>query len=325
MSHKNPKIPAKDYLLVGSAVQTIFTVQDWLITCVQNDPKYSFSEQIRQRDKKPFLIIDREAEEKTKELLEHAFGGSKNILVIGEERLDEPTLDLSKEKRIVALLDMIDGTDLFTRHLSNWCSAIVFYQKGKILGSFVGLPHQGVFFATRNTSASFRFLPLPPITTFTQASLFEPKYLPVEVPSADVTLDDASICCYGQKIKNFLSLSQHEALISKFKQLSTADPDADPDTRIYNFAGNPMMIRLLELPDTKPINAVIDLHGQWPHDVVPGAYIAQRAGAIITDLSGNSIDFSKSLLQPANKTHKLKYILASSKKLHAELLEILKP
>ena len=318
MPHKNPKIPAKDHLIVNSAVRAIFAVQDWLITEVRKDPKYAFSEQIRKLDKKPYLTIDRQAEERTKEFLEYAFGGSRNILVIGEERLDESNLDLSKEKRIVALLDMIDGTDLFTRHLSNWCSAIVFYQKGKILGSFVGLPHQGVFFATCNTSTSFRFLPLP---STTQPSLLDgPKYLPVEVPSADVTLGNASICYYGQKIENFLSISQNEALISKFKQLSVADPD----TRIYNFAGNPMMIRLLDLPDTKPVNAVIDLHGQWPHDVVPGAFIAQKAGAIITDLSGNSLDFNKSLLQPANKACKLKYILASSKKLHAELLEILK-
>ena len=68
------------------------------------------------------------------------------------------------------------------------------------------------------------------------------------------------------------------------------------------------------------IDAVFDVHGQWPHDVVPGAYIAQKAGAIFTDLNGEPINWGSVLKKPASD--KITYILASTDKLSKELQHI---
>jgi fructose-1,6-bisphosphatase/inositol monophosphatase family enzyme len=55
--------------------------------------------------------------------------------------------------------------------------------------------------------------------------------------------------------------------------------------RIYNLGGNPMMLKVAE----RTIDAVFEVVGQHPHDVVPGAYIARQAGAIVKDLQGNDL------------------------------------
>ncbi|TDA25606.1 MAG: hypothetical protein DSO00_08510, partial [Archaeoglobi archaeon] len=51
--------------------------------------------------------------------------------------------------------------------------------------------------------------------------------------------------------------------------------------RIYNLAGNPVMVKLVDhrIKDARGIDAVIEIKGQKPHDMAPGAYIALKGGA----------------------------------------------
>lgn len=86
--------------------------------------------------------------------------------------------------------------------------------------------------------------------------------------------------------------------------------------RLYNFAGNPMMCRMAD----GALDAVVELFGQKPHDVIPGASIALGAGATLGDLEGNSIgldDFFGLLTEPDRR---IRYIMASTPELYGEIL-----
>jgi len=87
--------------------------------------------------------------------------------------------------------------------------------------------------------------------------------------------------------------------------------------RIYNFGGNPMMVKI---PD-RSVDVVFDVFGQEPHDVVPGAYIATQAGAVLTDLDGKTIDLGEVLLKPREK---IRYVLAATDSLAAQLRSLLR-
>jgi fructose-1,6-bisphosphatase/inositol monophosphatase family enzyme len=86
--------------------------------------------------------------------------------------------------------------------------------------------------------------------------------------------------------------------------------------RIYNFAGNPMMVKVAD----GSMSAVFELLGQSPHDVVPGAFIAKCAGAKLTDLRGRDIDLDAALCKPAAPDAKLRYVLSCTSELGAELV-----
>jgi hypothetical protein len=81
--------------------------------------------------------------------------------------------------------------------------------------------------------------------------------------------------------------------------------------RFYNLAGNPMMVRLAD----GIIDVVFDLKGQRPHDVVPGAFIAMMAGALLWDIDlQQSVSDSSSmnkLLHPGSSS--IKYVLAANR------------
>jgi fructose-1,6-bisphosphatase/inositol monophosphatase family enzyme len=90
------------------------------------------------------------------------------------------------------------------------------------------------------------------------------------------------------------------------------------DFRLYNLAGNPMMVRLAE----GRVHAVVDINGQDLYDVVPGAYIAQKAGAHWGDLEGNEIteEYLREKYLSRSAHDPMKYILATSEALYKELL-----
>jgi fructose-1,6-bisphosphatase/inositol monophosphatase family enzyme len=221
----------------------------------------------------------------------------KNIVVYGEESLRDHNLDLSKEKNVVALLDMVDGSDLLVLDLSNWCSAIVFFQpdpdKPKILLSLVGDSFGRIYYAARNEKGAYVIPPNKGIEKRISIS-----------PSTTKKLKDAKVCFYGQKSKNFLPILKHKKFITALESMG----------RLYNLGGNPMMVKVAE----GTIDAVFELVGQSPHDVVAGAYIAKKAGAILLDLTGKPVELEKSLLQPAK--NKLVYVLASEKQLYNSII-----
>jgi fructose-1,6-bisphosphatase/inositol monophosphatase family enzyme len=100
---------------------------------------------------------------------------------------------------------------------------------------------------------------------------------------------------YGQKwsaLQTILSFSQKDAFMRWLENNKTEDrrrkTSADPELgfRFYDFAGNPMMARLGE----GIVDVVFDKNGQAPHDVVPGAYIAKKAGGVMKDFDGKMLD-----------------------------------
>jgi fructose-1,6-bisphosphatase/inositol monophosphatase family enzyme len=300
--------------ITKAAIRTIHRVQKTVTRYAASDPENAFERVKIGEWRKPLLAIDLFAEMNAKAELYRALG-TAGLLVLGEESLLDEGIDLSRETRIVAIVDMIDGTDLFERNLSNWCSAMVFYHPAEkqILAAFVGLPDDGVYYATADRDGAFR------------CSFFGPStQAQVSGPSKTTTIQNSSIAFYGQKVGGFLSLAG-----TRFQDfLKTVRADCyrqkrELHTRIYNLAGNPMAIRLISGPTR--IDAVFDLNGQAPHDIVPGAYIAEKAGAYFCGLNGESIDLSRLIERPAHRGSRLRFIIAATPELSLQLQMYLKP
>jgi fructose-1,6-bisphosphatase/inositol monophosphatase family enzyme len=281
---------------------------------------------------KEVLAVDTEAEDLCDLFLRApSLGLSDHLLVLGEETLwDLPDLDLSKqhvemegsnrkprvvdgpETKVVAILDMIDGSDLLERGLGNWCSAIVFFDPTthppKILFSLVHDADDSVIYGADELEA-FR------IKVGKRGKL---DRRPLRSPKA-VIFSDASICFYAQKTNPFNTIP--EGFYKWLASNIAVEPNVDR-LRIYTLAGNPMMCKL---GDGEDIHTVFEHRGQFPHDAVPGVYIARRAGASLLDLEGNEITeqrLANSLLTPS--VGKLKYVLASTHELATEIGAALK-
>ncbi len=295
--------------LVETAITVIRDVQRVVARKIRLNPYRAFAPlEVQGRNNKKLLGVDFAAESEAADMLRAKLPG---LRALGEESLTDADLDLSREESLVVLMDMVDGTDLLERGLSNWCSAMIFFHppERRILGAFVGLFEEGVYYATEKVAPHFR--------SFTRDSAARK----LTAPPSDVEarfkwadrFEDASIAYYGQKNKNFLSLLGKRCFAK-----SVGSTNEKAALRIYNFAGNPMMMKVID--GYKRIDAVFDVHGQHPHDVAPGAYIASRVdGVVFTDISGARIDLAASLLRPAHEDHKLKYVLAGSHSLAEEI------
>lgn len=242
--------------------------------------------------------------EKQCEVLFHRKYGTENVYVVGEESLIIEEPDLTTEQRLVVLVDMIDGTDLLQRGLSNWCSAMILYKQGHILGAFVGIPNDGIYFAFDVNGAYKK----PP---------GKKKPIRLAGPARSRTLSGSSVCFYGQKARSFLSVAEHRGFARFMKQTALRRQDT---LRIYTLAGNPMMAKLAE----GIIDAVFDVRGQSPHDVAPGAFIAMQAGAIFTDLRHRSISLEKMLARPGDDSSRLRYIISANRRIHRSLIAVLR-
>lgn len=298
--------------IVDAAITTIRKIQIEIQRDVLEDPSSTFEPARIGRRGKQLLAVDLVAERNAARQLRRKLGQYRPFSV-GEESLSDPRLDLSDKNTLVVLMDMVDGTDLLARGLGNWCSAMVFYYppENRIIASFVGLPDDGVYYVTEASArpVKYRFHG-------------KPKVVPISGPSRVRNLASASIAFYGQKVPNLLSAMGHQRFLISLRRLLKAK-GRHLKTRIYNLAGNPMMMRLID--GHVRIDAVFDLEGQAPHDVVPGAFIAQKANAVLSDLQGRSIDLARILRRPADPKLHIRYLVASTKKLSRELLRYLRP
>ena len=314
--------------LVKAAIGTIHEVQSQIASQIHGDPIGALKRMSDPETGKLALIIDLVAEQ---------FGGSgllrklgverEQLFYLGEERLggkDADKIDLAGEHRLVVLVDMVDGTDLVERGLSNWCSAMVFYQPAeesgkKIIAAFVGIPEDGVYYATRQTTQArkHRF----------HVRQGQPRDIPLPNISAqpEVGIADASICFYGQQVANLSWVTDppNRKFLAGLKKLLNQHTQQKKKlgTRIYNLAGMPMMMKMFDSGDgLRRIDAVFDVCGQQPHDMVAGAYIARAAGAVLSDLNGAEVDLEQSLLRPAKD--KLRYVLTATPRLGNELRDL---
>ena len=261
----------------------------------------------------------------------------QSLDVWGEESICDKTnenLSFRSSIKTVALLDMIDGTDLVNRRLGNWCSAMVFVYppQKEILVSVIGLPTRE-FYVAENGMQPYK------VHLRTDAAKISPKLLSDRTelklnPHKTTQLIQAAICFYGQKAANLLTV--FGSLLPVAADASSKSNESDranrsrlgeyfhnvgaskPKMRIYNLAGNPMMARVAD----GTIDAVIELRGQKPHDVIPGAFIAKQAGAVFCDLDGNDIDMGEAVLDP--NASNLRYILARNKSLAEQIVQAVK-
>lgn len=307
---------------------------------------------------KPALRIDVDAEDTfERKLHTHKRRRFQKIPFYGEERLDNPKLDLSKETGTCALVDTIDGTDLLERGLGNWCSAAVFFDpsqpdKRKILASFVAVPSSNVHTTDRYSDIYYSTADDKDVHACSTRDIKSCRS--VFGPSKVRSLKKASICFYGQKARNFSSVF-HQAKTNPRESptlfgvpigagLKSGGPTSRKKTkrkssnmRIYTLAGIPMMVRLIDhmFKKANNIDVVFDVCGQNPHDVIPGAYLAMKAGAHVRRfvieqnqrtgrrrVSGRQMspeDLEESLMRPAAETSKLRYVISSTKQLAAEI------
>jgi fructose-1,6-bisphosphatase/inositol monophosphatase family enzyme len=295
-------------LIVRASLRTIQRAQKQVQQDVAVDPASAFEQLSIGARKKPLLAIDLVTERNAARELHRALPDYP-LLVLGEESLRDQNLDLTGEKRLVALVDMIDGTDLLERGLFNWCSAIVFYfpPERRILAAFIGIPDHAIYFALDSLTYPRKY-----------QLKGSPLILPVAGPSRVQTIENSSLAFYGQKLAHFSSIAKGPffSYLARLQERHCRT-GRELKTRIYNLAGNPIAMRLID--GTRRVDALFDLQGQLPHDIVPGAFIATKAGASFRDLEGRSIDLNEALLRPADRHKPMRYVLAATEELSLEL------
>jgi len=198
----------------------------------------------------------------------------------------------------------------FTGKISNWCSALVFFdpQEKRILASVVGLP-SGAFYCAGHEIA-------PCVVKVTSRAHEAPRdqlddEIPIH-PNNRRKLKGAAVCFYGQKAQNLLSILQKECGLPKYlREISLLPRNRRPPCRFYNLGGNPMICKVAD--------GSMDAVGQKPHDAVPGAFIARCAGAVVKDLDNNPLPLEEALLTP--NVGELRYIIAANEGLYRELRE----
>ena len=92
-----------------------------------------------------------------------------------------------------------------------------------------------------------------------------------------------------------------------------------------------MLVRMCDhqVKRARGVDAVFELSGQRPYDVVPGLFFALKLGAIVLDLSRPQpspieiSDLEEALLHPQGV--QLRYLAAAHERLANELFPILRP
>ena len=90
-----------------------------------------------------------------------------------------------------------------------------------------------------------------------------------------------------------------------------------------------MLVRMCDhkVKRARGVDAVFELNGQKPYDVVPGLFFALKLGATVLDLSRplptpiGIEDLEEALLRP----RELQYLAAANERLANELFPILRP
>jgi len=321
---------------VSSVIQTV-------IQALADDPDLALSSRYDKVRDKEALAIDWDAEVHFREIFRHEYkqGMFRDTKIYGEESIKEST-DFSGESGLIALTDMVDGTDLLERNLSNWCSAVVFFNRTEestqIIGACVGLP-SGRIYSAHTNSNNARYV------QFYRDSNKRPTGGLVMGPSTITSLEHSSICFYGQKAKSLQRVAKtklFDYLISKEEAKDALKRERDQRSgqrfisverekvnRIYTLSGIPMMMRLIDhrVKDAANIDVIFQLTEQHPHDAVPGLYIAKKGGAYILNLkTGREMtdeELTRGLLRPGHPDEGMKYIVAATRDLCDELAPLL--
>jgi fructose-1,6-bisphosphatase/inositol monophosphatase family enzyme len=309
----DPQFMAEKLLVVHRWIQKSIDSRD---TTKASNP---FDQYEQKSTKKKLSYLDLYAERTFQEDVGHL----KGLRVVGEESL-HPGIDLSAETQYCALLDIVDGTDLLERGMSNWCSAVVVFhpKRCRIEGAFVALENRTLYYAREDQDGAFKMQ----MTERRKVRRGPDKSAQLRVTGKVKLLRDAALCIYAQKSSSLLDIIEMYSNRPKFlawlrKNVEQAKGSGGGvGFRFYNFAGNPMMVRLAE----NSVDVVAELRGQLPHDVVAGAFIAMKAGAVLGDANKKHLysfeELAATLLHPAD--NRISYILASNNDLYQEAFEL---
>ncbi len=278
--------------LFKEVLHAMHWVRGWIQDNATKDPARAFE---------PIRIVGRQKEVRTIDLVAECLLISRlserlasyGAVIIGEESLRDPETDLSSVDSPVILVDAVDGTKQLERDVhGHWCSAAVVFHPPThaILASFVVLPDGWVVFKVGAQAAKCRFM-------YGRLDI-----VALAGPSTVTTLDQAAISFYGQK-KEYLHANGALAV--------RLDPFL-----IWPGGGNPAIVRLV---DRRTVDAVYELRGQWPHDVVPALAIAEACGVTLMTLQGEPLDLYRALCRPGHPQSRLCYIAASTPELAAAI------
>jgi fructose-1,6-bisphosphatase/inositol monophosphatase family enzyme len=292
----------------------------------EDDPNTAVRQTIDAETKKKAIDVDVIADREFASQFRHYDGGRyAEVIVTGEERPGESVPIIGTFGTYV-LVDALDGSDLAERSLSNWCSGAVFFEvadsTARIRAAVVGMPPNHVYFATDDDPRVRVYRNLPDLEGQILARLaIEPddvKGLPPER-----TLRDASLYFYGQKVARLIGVAQRPFL-------AAVNSEAFENLRIYNLGGIPMLVRMCDhqVKRARGVDAVFELDGQKPYDVLPGLFFALKLGATVLDLSQPQpspiaiADLEAALLRP--KEFRLQYLATANARLANELYPILR-
>lgn len=327
----------------SAGTQAVSSVIQTVIQTLADDPDLALSSRYDKVRDKEALAIDWDAEVHFREIFRHEYkqGMFRDAKIYGEESIKSST-DFSNESGLIALTDMVDGTDLLERNLSNWCSAVVFFNREEestqIIGACVGLP-SGRIYSAHSNSNYVRYV------QFYRDNNKRPTGGLVMGPSTITSLEHSSVCFYGQKAKSLQTVARTKLLdylISKEEAKEKLKRQRDEGegqrfisverekvNRIYTLSGIPMMMRLIDhrVKDAANIDVIFQLTEQHPHDAVPGLYIAKKGGAYIlnlkTGLEMTDEELARGLLRPGHPDEGMKYIVAATPDLCNELAPLL--
>jgi len=243
-------------------------------------------------------------------LLRHDYRGL-TPMILGEESLPDQCLDVAALDKPVIVLDAADGTDELEQGFREWCSAAVIYYppENEILGAFVAVPGIGTYFAMGAVVGKCRFA---------GPSISSPEIFDLPRPQRVGGLEESLLAFYGQKPARLEALYRNKNFLSLLRILRDS-----PRARIRSQGGNPMMLKMIDAEGSRRVDAVFDLLGQAPHDMIPGAYIACRAGATLCDLRYQPIHLPSLLRRPADPLFRTPYICASHPELAWDLCRYL--
>ena len=291
----------------------------------EDDPNTAVRQTIDAETKKRAIDVDLIADREFATQFRHYDGGRyAGVIVTGEER---PSDSLNGPFGTYVLVDALDGSDLAERGLANWCSAVVFFEvtgsTAKIRAAVVGMPPNHIYFATNDDPRVRVYRNLPDLEGQILANLaLDPEEV-TGLPS-ERTLSDGSLYFYGQKVSRLLEIARRPL----FGQVGNQEFE---NLRIYNLGGIPMLVRMCDhqIKRARGVDAVFELSGQRPYDVVPGLFFALKLGATVLDLAHPQptpikiADLDHALLQPRGV--QLRYLAAAHERLANELFPILRP
>jgi fructose-1,6-bisphosphatase/inositol monophosphatase family enzyme len=303
--------------LLRAGMETVREVIERIVATVGEDRARALAPARIGSSQKPVLAIDLIAEcEASCSLMRYAkcygYDGPRPV-ILGEESLHTPQLDVFDADGPVILHDTLDGSDELEQGFAGWCVAMTIFHphSGEILAAFVGGPTQGIYFSFQGLAGRCSY--------HSSLQAVSPDIIDLDGPSSTTSLSECLLGVYAQKPSR-LSAMYHNprflALLDAMQESGRA--------RIRTQAGNPMMLRLVHKQGWRRFDAILDLPGQWPHDIAPGAIIALQKGATMLDLrSGRELDLVPLLCRPADPRSRVPYVIAATPELAATLCGLL--